>query len=770
MIEAIVGIIATALFVYFLIVTRRPRRAKSATDSKKPSSAGKVNLKTTGGKAYRVSWMRSGFPDFFIYVDSELRSVVFLPVHEETLRVYIGHKSKAHTWQEYDLFGNMLSESELRPGLVEWDIQAKKVVLYQEFAPRDQRSSMGVIVSRQDFRQKITAEWVERAKSVHLEQMRNPRNGIPSTAQAHETMHEEEGLYSGGDGSTLENAVVVNAATEQKGVPAEYNYISAKHGQRGRNWQLHSRSVEEKNGKHYEIMDIITSEGEHRPYCFDITEFYGNIAKPKKQKKHESQTTPRHVGQAMWKVFREKAQEKWQEIVQQLGRDKLSELPGGEEHLRREVLSLVVYAVRHCGMTLVNNYEAIDKSLLNSIQAFLCDFYGPEKGIQEYRLLLEAQVEYMEAFNATVAEGDSESLSDFAIWVGRRMCGTEEVDIRFCVFLTSCYAEVYDATMSALTGTEGISKERAYASVRAGGGTTQKSYESGAGQKNSAEEATSQSSGRTDSMVCEQAKDLQEDSAEKLGVSVEREIDLGHGLKLKVRLIPSGEFMMGSALSPEEVTNRYGGTKEYFTDEHPRHPVRLTKSFYMGVKQVTQQQYETIMGENPSEFEGSLNPVDTVRWIDCLEFCDKLSEMTGNDVRSPTEAEWEYACRAGSSSVYCFGDSQNQLGRYAWYADNSNNTTHPVGQKQPNNWGLYDMHGNVWEWCWDWYKEDFYEDRIMIDPTGPPGSKRVLRGGSWDYYASHIRSAARHKSDPMLALMINSGFRVVMFLPEFLTT
>jgi formylglycine-generating enzyme required for sulfatase activity len=134
------------------------------------------------------------------------------------------------------------------------------------------------------------------------------------------------------------------------------------------------------------------------------------------------------------------------------------------------------------------------------------------------------------------------------------------------------------------------------------------------------------------------------------------------------------------------------------------------------------------MGKNPSEFKGATNPVEGLSWEDATEFCKKLSEKTRQTVRLPTEAEWEYACRAGTESAFSFGDDLSALGDYAWWAGNSDKTTHPVGQKKPNSWGLYDMHGNVLEWCADWYGE--YPKGPATDPSGPAtGDRRVLRGG-----------------------------------------
>ena len=180
----------------------------------------------------------------------------------------------------------------------------------------------------------------------------------------------------------------------------------------------------------------------------------------------------------------------------------------------------------------------------------------------------------------------------------------------------------------------------------------------------------------------------------------------------------------------------------------------IIKDYYLGVTQVTQGQYEKVMGTNPSRFQdveiigSSTNyPVECVSWEDAVEFCEKLSDLleekkAGRVYRLPTEAEWEYACRAGSETAYSFGESTESLGDYAWFFDNSEDQTHPVGEKKPNAWGLYDMQGNVWEWCSDWYDE--YPKGAVSDPTGPKeGSYRVLRGGSWRFEAAFCGSGNR---------------------------
>ena len=217
-------------------------------------------------------------------------------------------------------------------------------------------------------------------------------------------------------------------------------------------------------------------------------------------------------------------------------------------------------------------------------------------------------------------------------------------------------------------------------------------------------------------------------------------VDLGNGVKLEMVFIPAGEFMMGSPDSDKDADDR----------EKPQHRVRITKPFYLGKFLVTQEQWEAVMGSNPSHFKGPKNPVEEVHWEDCRKFLGKLNaKVWGVKFRLPTEAQWEYACRAGSKTRYCFGDDESKLGDYAWCGKNSGNTTHPVGEKKPNAWGLYDMHGSVWEWCQDWWKDGYYKESPVDDPTGAAtGSNRVFRGGSWDRPARGCRSASRSYGVP----------------------
>jgi formylglycine-generating enzyme required for sulfatase activity len=192
--------------------------------------------------------------------------------------------------------------------------------------------------------------------------------------------------------------------------------------------------------------------------------------------------------------------------------------------------------------------------------------------------------------------------------------------------------------------------------------------------------------------------------------------------------------------------------------------VILTRPFYIGKYEVTQEQWEKVMGENYSHFEGAKNPVEMVCWDDCQEFLKKLNDMgkEQGEFRLPTEAEWEWACRAGTKTRFCSDDADATLADYGWFDANSGETTHPVGKKRSNAWGLYDMHGNVWEWCGDWYAAYAKGWRPQVDPTGPAtGSDRVLRGGSWDYLPRDCRSSNRDMSPPSYGSSCFNGFRVV---------
>jgi formylglycine-generating enzyme required for sulfatase activity len=196
------------------------------------------------------------------------------------------------------------------------------------------------------------------------------------------------------------------------------------------------------------------------------------------------------------------------------------------------------------------------------------------------------------------------------------------------------------------------------------------------------------------------------------------------------------QFMLIPPCEPRTDQNEY-------TDEGAACEIAVSKPFYLGKYPVTQMEWKEVMGSDPSCFEGDDRPVECVSWKDVLDFIRKLNENEGTGkYRLPTEDEWEYACRAGTTTRYSFGDADSELGEYAWYYRNSGHGTHPVGQKKPNPWGLYDMHGNVWEWCYYRYHE-IYEDSLADASSWVVGSVPgpVLRGGSWVNYPKKCRSS-----------------------------
>jgi formylglycine-generating enzyme required for sulfatase activity len=270
-------------------------------------------------------------------------------------------------------------------------------------------------------------------------------------------------------------------------------------------------------------------------------------------------------------------------------------------------------------------------------------------------------------------------------------------------------------------------------------------------------------------------------------------------LGLKLVLIPAGEFLMGAPESEPGINPREG----------PQHRVRITRPFYLGATEVTVGQFGRFIDKtgyrtqaetdgkggkrwneahrefeqdpqynwhNPGFDQTDDDPVVNVTWGDAIAFCAELSiadglrpfdhlgargPWDGEGYRLPTEAEWEYACRAGSTTAFSFGDDPARLGEFAWYDANSGFQTHPAAAKPANRWGLHDMHGNVWEWCWDWFDPDYYQTSAAADPLGPPqGEIRVFRGGGWDNVPIHVRSAVRGRGAPRTQ---NSpvGFRVV---------
>jgi formylglycine-generating enzyme required for sulfatase activity len=243
---------------------------------------------------------------------------------------------------------------------------------------------------------------------------------------------------------------------------------------------------------------------------------------------------------------------------------------------------------------------------------------------------------------------------------------------------------------------------------------------------------------------------------------------------MEFALVPPGEFVMGS---PPNEKGRHDW-------EGPARRVRINRPFYLGVTPVTQAQYQQVMGRNPSHFSRALgggpdHPVEQVSWADAVAFCRRLMDLPGEAAnlrayRLPTEAEWEYACRAGTDTAYAFGDEVN-LEEVHYFglspaalvrAAGTAGKTAKVGGRAANDWGLYDMHGNVLEWCQDWWDEDYYESAPPVDPPGPrAGEQRVARGGSFSQFAADCRSAARLGRNP--AGRLNTvGFRVVMVLPE----
>jgi len=222
---------------------------------------------------------------------------------------------------------------------------------------------------------------------------------------------------------------------------------------------------------------------------------------------------------------------------------------------------------------------------------------------------------------------------------------------------------------------------------------------------------------------------------------------------LTMALLPAGEFIMG---------DDHGDA-----DEKPARKVRIS-AFCMDTREVTQQAYEDLTRQNPSKFKGPDRPVDQVDWYHAVLYCNLRSlkeglkpcydpktltcDFTANGYRLPTEAEWEYACRAGARDPYSFGPDAARLKTYAWFKANAGQTTHPVGQKTPNPWGLYDLHGNTAEWCHDFYSETYYQNGELQDPRGPAsGEKCVLRGGSWRSSEDGCRASARNSETPRFA-------------------
>lgn len=242
----------------------------------------------------------------------------------------------------------------------------------------------------------------------------------------------------------------------------------------------------------------------------------------------------------------------------------------------------------------------------------------------------------------------------------------------------------------------------------------------------------------------------EEKSGETMAIKDVSNKVITNSIGMKLRLIEPGEFMMGSEKGDKQ--------------EKPVHKVKITQAFYIGVYEVTQEQCEKIMGKNPSSFKGANLPVDSVGWKDAEEFCKKLSEKEGVEYFLPTEAQWEYACRAGSNTEYYWGDKMDN--EFCWFTGTSARKTHDVGTKKPNDFGLYDMSGNVYEICSDWYDENYYTVSPEEDPKGPEkGAAKAIRGGSWNNRETYCRSASRVDLSDR-AEMQRIGFRVCCVVSE----
>jgi formylglycine-generating enzyme required for sulfatase activity len=222
---------------------------------------------------------------------------------------------------------------------------------------------------------------------------------------------------------------------------------------------------------------------------------------------------------------------------------------------------------------------------------------------------------------------------------------------------------------------------------------------------------------------------------------------------IKFVLIEAGCFEMGNHKKPTDRT----------TIETPRHHVCIEKPYYLGETEVTQKQWEDVMGSNPSKVKAHDRPVDRVSWNDVQEFIQRLNEKDrGQYFRLPTEAEWEYAARAGSTTDYSFGNDDGSLAKYAWYGNlGYKGSSHEVALKEPNEWGLYDMHGNVWEWVSDWYAPNYYAESPEKNPQGAEtGKYKIYRGGSWVGKATNLRSSVRFSALPVTRTH-DLGFRLV---------
>lgn len=255
---------------------------------------------------------------------------------------------------------------------------------------------------------------------------------------------------------------------------------------------------------------------------------------------------------------------------------------------------------------------------------------------------------------------------------------------------------------------------------------------------------------------------------------------------MKFVLIPPGEFTMGSTAAEIEAALAEVGNdsdwREYIQSESPRHKVILTKPFYLGVHEVTQAEYEQVLGRerNRSWFapmgsgrvtaagmDTGNHPMEMVSWNDATEFCSKLSQHVGDGYRLPTEAQWEFACRAGTTTRFWFGDSEDDLPGAGWFNPNSVRRPHAVGEFPANPFGLHDMHGNVWEWVADFWEPNGYErfqTQPATDPVGAPadGAQHLVRGGHWRSTALICRASARVATTPAFQLQNCAGFRIAL--------
>lgn len=231
-----------------------------------------------------------------------------------------------------------------------------------------------------------------------------------------------------------------------------------------------------------------------------------------------------------------------------------------------------------------------------------------------------------------------------------------------------------------------------------------------------------------------------------------RKIFIVNNVEFEMVFVEGGSFTMGNTTDVHNMSNK---------KEEPAHHVTLN-NYMIGKTEVTQELWQAVMKNNPSKFKGITNPVETVSWDDCQDFISKLNTLTGQSFRLPTEAEWEFAARGGNKSKDYLYSGSNTAGDVAWYADNSNKKTSPVATKEPNELGIYDMSGNVWEWCNDWYDADYYNSSPSTNPKGPTsGTNRVNRGGGWTSGVTGCRSSWRNDWSPS-ARVDYLGFRIAL--------